>query len=331
MEESKKKDPVRLNRIAETSDEGDLSQSGTHSESESSPPSSETDTEGSELVGSQYSSDAADDEYMERVGFMQDMDSASLEHMNVITSPLINSEGSGNTNSEQSASSSVLNLDFGEYMRTMTIGPDGNMQATLRPKSVPIKEIGTRPSRTSKDNRCLTAFIKINGFKAFVLFDSGSTADAISPDFARIAKLPIFQLENPVTLQLGTKGSRLRISFGCTTSYSLSPDNSVSETEYFDIANIDRYDAVIGTVFMRRHSISLHFSDDTVRVNGKSIPTLEEGEESAEIARRYQKTVSREIQLEDGEQVEIRKHPHKYGTVESLAQKKRKSDPLSRK
>ncbi|KAF9257677.1 hypothetical protein L218DRAFT_808467, partial [Marasmius fiardii PR-910] len=124
--------------------------------------------------------------------------------------------------------------------------------------------------------RCLTAFLTINGFKAFVLFDSGSMADAISPDFARVAKLPIFQLENPVTLQLGTKGSRSRISFGCSTSYSLVPDSSLSEPEYFDIANIDRYDAVIGTVFMRRHAISLHFSDDTVKVNGKSIPTLDE-------------------------------------------------------
>ena len=44
----------------------------------------------------------------------------------------------------------------------------------------------------------------VNGTKAYALFDSGSAADAISPDFTQVAKLPILKLENPVTLQLGS-------------------------------------------------------------------------------------------------------------------------------
>ncbi|KAF9256132.1 hypothetical protein L218DRAFT_882511, partial [Marasmius fiardii PR-910] len=180
--------------------------------------------------------------------------------------------------------------------------------------------------------RCLMAFIEINGVKAFTLFDSGSTADAISPDFARVAKLPVFQLENPVTLQLGTKGSRSRISFGCTAKYAFASfKESVSATDYFDIANIDRYDMVIGTVFMRKHGISLHFSDNTVRLNGESIPTLDEGEESSEMARRYRKTVSRELILKDGEKIEVRKRPNKYGITESSAQEKKRKHTQSNK
>ncbi|KAL0068897.1 hypothetical protein AAF712_003890 [Marasmius tenuissimus] len=353
MDESKKREPVRLNRIAETTDGKDSPHRATSSGSEDNSSSSKSDTEGSELIGSQYSSDAADEEYMERVGFMRDDDGDSPNHerLNAMAST-DDSESeypeSGESDSEFGdwsepddtrgvyqgdplPPSRILNLDFGEYMKTMVTTTNGDTRATLRPKFVPVKDVGMRPARTPKDNRCLTAFIKINGLKAFALFDSGSMADAISPDFARIAKLPVFQLENPVTLQLGTKGSRSRISFGCTAKYSIaSSRESVSDSDYFDIANIDRYDVVIGTVFMRKHGISLHFSDDTVRLNEESIPTLNEGEESAEIARRYRKTVSREIHLGDGEQLETRKRPNKYGIVESTAQKKQKGDPTNR-
>ncbi|KAF9263942.1 hypothetical protein L218DRAFT_809350, partial [Marasmius fiardii PR-910] len=126
----------------------------------------------------------------------------------------------------------------------------------------------------------LSALVDINGLQAFVLFDSGSTSDAISLDFAKQSKIRVFQLENPVTLQLGTKGSHSKINHGCITSYKLSTSERTIESKtYFDIANVDRYDAVIGTVFMRRHGISLHFEDDSIRVKGKPIPSLSEGEE----------------------------------------------------
>ncbi|KAF9254710.1 hypothetical protein L218DRAFT_878933, partial [Marasmius fiardii PR-910] len=137
--------------------------------------------------------------------------------------------------------------------------------------------MGKRPKRTVEENRCLSAFIEINGLKAFVLFDSGSTADAISPDFARASKLRVFQLENPVTLQLGTKGSCSKINHGCISSYKLGTGSrAVHSKSYFDIANVDRYDAVVGTVFMRKHGISLNFEDDSIRVKGTPIPSLSE-------------------------------------------------------
>ncbi|THU91020.1 hypothetical protein K435DRAFT_601817, partial [Dendrothele bispora CBS 962.96] len=93
----------------------------------------------------------------------------------------------------------------------------------------------------------LSAFVEFNGLQAFALFDSGSTADTISPDFAHIAKLKMYQLENPVTLQLGTKGSRSKINYGCTASYQFkSSKETIKSKEYFDIANIDHYDEGIG-------------------------------------------------------------------------------------
>ncbi|KAF9251453.1 hypothetical protein L218DRAFT_805278, partial [Marasmius fiardii PR-910] len=125
--------------------------------------------------------------------------------------------------------------------------------------------------------RCLAGWIELNGIKAFALFDSGSMADAISPDFTRAAKMKIFRLENPVTFQLGTKGSRSRVTYGCTTNYCISSSkNTVKDRDYFDIANIDRYDAVVGTVFMRRHGIILDFEKDVIRMKGSVVPTLSE-------------------------------------------------------
>ncbi|KIK64677.1 hypothetical protein GYMLUDRAFT_160486, partial [Collybiopsis luxurians FD-317 M1] len=106
--------------------------------------------------------------------------------------------------------------------------------------------------------------IEINGVKAFALFDSGSTADAISPDFARVAQLKMFQLENLITLQLGTKGSHSQITYGCIAPYLIS--KQIKDEDYFDIANVDRYDVVLSTVFMHKHGISLDFENNKVRV-----------------------------------------------------------------
>ncbi|KAK7024641.1 hypothetical protein VNI00_016145 [Paramarasmius palmivorus] len=221
----------------------------------------------------------------------------------------------------------ALTLDFPEYIRTMKIDEDGGVTATLEPKPVHVPKTGKRPKRTNAEKRCFAAWILINGVKAFVLFDSGSTADAISPDFARLAKLKMFRLEDPVTLQLGTKGSRSRITYGCTTRYSiLTNKDRVSSSDYFDIANIDRYDAVVGTVFMRRHGIDLAFSNDTIKMKDSVIPTLSEGEELTELARRASKRVADSIQLNDGEEIEVKKRPKKYGVVEDRKSSKSKAN-----
>ncbi|KAK7021761.1 hypothetical protein VNI00_017272 [Paramarasmius palmivorus] len=216
---------------------------------------------------------------------------------------------------ESDDESEVYNLDFPEYLRTMNVNKDGSVTATLEPKRVKAPNVGKRPRRKASENRCLAAWIEIDGVRAFVLFDSGSTADAVSPDFARTAKLKLYRLESPVTLQLGTKGSRSRITYGCTAKYKIPGSKTPIESrDYFDIANIDRYDAVVGTVFMRRHGIVLDFGTDTIRVKGQTIPTLSEGEELTELARRAAKRVqSDNIQLKDNEEIEVRARPNKYG------------------
>ncbi|THV01568.1 hypothetical protein K435DRAFT_612815, partial [Dendrothele bispora CBS 962.96] len=126
----------------------------------------------------------------------------------------------------------------------------------------------------------LAAWVEINGVKAFTLFDTGSTADIISPDFANIANVKMFQLSNPLILQLGTKGSRSRINYGCEADFRLGEDdNQLSGKRYFDIANIDRYDMVIGCCFMRKYGISVDLQRDSIRIKGRPSPTIPVDEE----------------------------------------------------
>ncbi|KAJ8095573.1 hypothetical protein PM082_023103 [Marasmius tenuissimus] len=324
MVDSNGKGTTRLFRIAEASENESEHEPPETTPQEATPSdhSSESDsgndTEGTGLIGSQYSSDDADEEYMERVGFMMDTSESEAEY----------SSEYRNESSTDDESTEVLNLDFGEYLRSITVDTDGNAQSTLRPTLVAADSVGTRPQRTLTDNKCLTAFIDINGVRAFTLFDSGSTADAVSPDFARIAKLAVYHLENPVTFQLGTKGSRSRISHGCDTKYSFaSSHETVSEVGYFDVANIDRYDAVVGTVFMRRHGLSLNFSDNSIRLNGKSIPTLDEGEETTELARRHAKIILRERYIEKSNKSRARTQQPHTGLSEKALGKRKATSP----
>ena len=59
------------------------------------------------------------------------------------------------------------------------------------------------PDRKGGEQHCLAMYVTINRVKAYTLFDSGSMADSVSPDFTWVMMLLIKILEDPVTLQLG--------------------------------------------------------------------------------------------------------------------------------
>ena len=93
------------------------------------------------------------------------------------------------------------------------------------------------PPKTDSDHQCMAALVKVNGLEAYALLDSGSTTMSITNDFARVAKLSVLQLENPVTLQLGTIGSRSMINYGTKAQIELGPIKE--DDAYLDIVNID--------------------------------------------------------------------------------------------
>src|ERR1700742_1953040 len=109
------------------------------------------------------------------------------------------------------------------------------------------------------------AYIDINSVKAFTLFDSGCTLDAVSPDLVKVARLDPAKLDKQLGLQLSTRGSRARINYGVITPLKY---HMVSAKPYMDVLNIDMYNAVIGCSLIRQLKISLDFDKDVIRIKG---------------------------------------------------------------
>jgi hypothetical protein len=120
-----------------------------------------------------------------------------------------------------------------------------------------------------EDKECLATFVNVGGFKAWTLWDSGSTTTGITPTFAQVADIPVFPLLDPHILQLGTIGSRSVVNYG--TEVEVTAPGARGQI-YMDIANFDRYDMIIGTPYMRHNKVQLDFENDQVIVNGVATP-----------------------------------------------------------
>ena len=67
----------------------------------------------------------------------------------------------------------------------------------------------------------------------------------------------MFELECPIGLQLACIGSKSTINYGAHATIVFG---NQSIDKYFDVANIDYYDAILGTLFLRRIKLSLDFN-----------------------------------------------------------------------
>ena len=79
----------------------------------------------------------------------------------------------------------------------------------------------------------------------------------ISPDFARAMGMKLMKLEQPISLQLACVGSKSTINYG--TEATIVFGNTHVE-EYLNMANIDYYDVILGTPFLRRLGVALDFA-----------------------------------------------------------------------
>src|ERR1700742_4086629 len=128
-----------------------------------------------------------------------------------------------------------------------------------------------RPERSKAQRQCLMAYVNINGVKAFTLFDSGCTLDAVSPDLVKVSRLDPIKLDKQLGLQLGTRGSRAHINYRVIAPLTY---HTVSAKPYMDVVNIDMYDTVIGCSLLRQLKISLDFDKHVIRIKGAPAPTL---------------------------------------------------------
>jgi hypothetical protein len=128
----------------------------------------------------------------------------------------------------------------------------------------------TRPGRPRHKNRTLLWYWEINGVKAHCLLDSGSEGVLLSPEFTRATGTKMFALEQPIALQLVCIGSRSTINYGTNMTIKFGHKQY---DEYFDVANIEYYNAILGTLFLRKLGITLDFSSPgVVRIGDEIIP-----------------------------------------------------------
>jgi hypothetical protein len=144
---------------------------------------------------------------------------------------------------DHASSTSNVDMDYSEYLRATRVVYSSNVRRRQSSGSA-------QPIRDPRMQLTLTAEIEINGVKALTLFDSGSTTDSITPEFAFVTKAKQFTLDDQVVLQLGCVGSRSKISYGTKIPLRFG---SISEDTYFDLVNLDRYDCILGTPFLLKH------------------------------------------------------------------------------
>ncbi|KAJ7454313.1 hypothetical protein B0H11DRAFT_1740524 [Mycena galericulata] len=141
-----------------------------------------------------------------------------------------------------------------------------------------------QPTRPSKGIACLSALLKVGSSMAYVLFDSGSNTDSTTPEYANLIDGVRIPLKEQVTLQLGCKGSKSKISYGTRVPVDFG---GVRGYVYFDQVNLDRYDIVIGTPFMNRHGVILDFGKREIRFpRGATIKAFSSLEEASLLAER---------------------------------------------
>jgi len=165
--------------------------------------------------------------------------------------------------------------DF-EAFYGLEVGPSLALDRVYRSSARRPYAVGQRPTRSSEQQACLAIYVDIGGHRALTLFDTGSTTDIASPEYSRVAGLDVFALMAPVPLQLGCVGSRSSINYGVTPHVAFGP---VTGPWYFDVANIDRYDVILGMPFMTQAGVTLDLTAREIRVGSSVFPALKVGED----------------------------------------------------
>ena len=125
----------------------------------------------------------------------------------------------------------------------------------------------------------------MNGIKAYTLFDTGCTTDAITPEIAYLSRANRVDLAEPINLQLGTKGSRSTIHYGARPRIKIGP---IDDVKYFDVIDVDRYDLILGTTFCRQHNVILDFAQNKIWVDGVPVPAYTKAQDEELAAQRKQ-------------------------------------------
>ena len=114
------------------------------------------------------------------------------------------------------------------------------------------------------------------------MLDTGSTSNFVSPAFATVHRIHAFPLEQQLTLQLGCIGSRSRITHGAHAQMRIG---AFDAQLYFDVANIDCYDCILGIPFLRQNAVIVDFGQQVLHIRRGNVPMIQDSETMAACAR----------------------------------------------
>jgi len=114
-----------------------------------------------------------------------------------------------------------------------------------------------QPSHPREGNHTLSGFWEVHGVRAHCLLDSGCEGVMASSNFAWATGMAMFWLDQPISLQLACIGSKSMINYSARTVIKFG-NTTVEET--FNITNINYYDVILGTPFLRCLGVILDFN-----------------------------------------------------------------------
>ena len=97
----------------------------------------------------------------------------------------------------------------------------------------------------------------------------------LSPAFTTVTRVATFPLEQQLTLQLGCVGSRSKITHEAHAQLSIG---AFSARVYFDVANINRYDCILGIPFLWQNTAVVDFGTQKLHIGWGEIPMLQDTE-----------------------------------------------------
>ena len=103
--------------------------------------------------------------------------------------------------------------------------------------------------------------VEINGHPTWALIDTGLLANFMSVNLAEQLDVPRIELAKPLTVQLAVQGSRSKVNHRMKVTLKYQEINS---EWYFDIANLQNYDLILGTPFLFQHKVMVGLNESHV-------------------------------------------------------------------
>jgi len=93
----------------------------------------------------------------------------------------------------------------------------------------------------------------------------------------------LYTLKTPMTMKLGCVGSKSKINFGTEANVDFAGKRSKT---YFDVANIDKYNVILGLPYMNKNNIILDIPRQIIKCGNVEVKALQRGDTNPEPQRR---------------------------------------------